>query len=206
MIAVSSNTHKILVFAFALDSSRPIWIGNCFHNQGSGGFEGLNEFGEPFKSVLKPAFLRNNGSSDYLRNLPWTLDRRMHHIVIGLIGHEENIPNIAFWNPGCESSKAIIDGTSSKIYLASIDIAGILCVWDVCAARRVYISTCQVMKLYGKLSEPGYPGNAFAHREKVGAAGVWLAWTLILPALYRSAFLCPSHCWRGKSLGCLRAS
>lgn len=156
MIAVSSNTHKILVFAFAIDSIGPIMTRGTEDESQPGDGDVLMEFGGPFESFSEPSFLRSLGSGlgssqDLLGNP--TVDRREHDLVIGLVGHRDNIPNIAFWNPVSPLTNAMAGEASSRVYLASIDIAGNIFVWDVWAARSVHSLTCEELRCSGKLSQ-----------------------------------------------------
>ena len=142
MIAVSSNTHKILVFAFALDSDLPILTrdeteyGKCKDD----GFP--FSLGDTFKSDMGASILECEPGSykDVHAALPSIIDRRRHNVVICLVGfgHETNIPNIAFWNPESTSERTKLAEDSPKIHLASIDIDGTVLVWDVWSAERVF--------------------------------------------------------------------
>ena len=118
--------------------------------------DGLIGFGGAFKCYQTPASLQSGesglGLSYCSPEFPWAVDRRKHHIVIGLIGHEENVPNIAFWNPESASNNVEIEAIPPKVYLASTDIAGILSIWDVWTARTVFSSEGSELKFSGKLS------------------------------------------------------
>ena len=199
MIAVSSNTHKVLVFAFALDSHCSIRMGIQYVPQRYDEDRHLYEFGGPFNSFLPRAYLQSSAreeiSSGNLLGPPWTVNRQHHHIVIGLIGHDDNVPNIAFWNSPSQSLEAMIGGTCSKIYLASIDIVGTIYVWNVCTAQKIFKSTCREMKFNGRLSTHDGYVKRVAHIAKVDAAGVWLVWIPNLRALYRSALPFFMHSW-----------
>ena len=142
MIAVSSNTHKILVYAFALDSDLPILTGNesDFDECNGNGFP--VSLGDTFKcSLSESLFECEPGSYANAHSaVPATIDRRKHNVVICLVGfgHETNIPNIAFWNPNSASQQQKIQEDNQQILLASIDIDGTVLIWDVWRALRVF--------------------------------------------------------------------
>ena len=146
MIAVSSNTHKVLVFAFALDSEFSICI------EGQVERDGLQDFGGSFKSLLDPVYLRSNVKKAATDGDPGVhlvkVDRRKSDIVIGLIAHTTNVPNVAFWNREAPWSKAETKDTPA-IFLTSIDISGTVYVWDVCESSVVFTTTCSDLRLGG---------------------------------------------------------
>lgn len=146
MIAVSSNTHKVLVFAFALDSQSLICI------EGHVERVGLQDFGGPFRSLLDPVYLRSTGKKAATNGDPGVhlvkVDRRKYDIVIGLIAHNTNVPNVAFWNSEAPWSEAETKDTPA-IFLTSIDISGTVYVWDVCESSVVFTTTCSNLRLGG---------------------------------------------------------
>ena len=78
MVAVSANTHKITIFAFALE--RPE--------------QSDESYSQPDDFLEEPAcFSKESG-------LP---DRTLNNLIIQLSGHSNNIPNIAFCNLPCDS-------------------------------------------------------------------------------------------------------
>ena len=126
MIAVSSNTHKILVFTFALDLTGSIdeMCKVYFTKESSC----LYRFGGPFISLDPPFYLRSRSDHRRPQSIPKIMDQRELDIVIGLVGHDANVPNIAFWNP---------ESQSDQIYLASTDIAGRTLIWEVWTGKKV---------------------------------------------------------------------
>ena len=142
MIAVSSNTHKILVFAFALDSDLPILTRDEteYAKCKDDGFPFL--LGDTFKCDMSTRILECEPGvyKDTHAALPSIIDRRRHNVVICLVGfgHETNIPNIAFWNPEAVSERTKLGEDNSRIFLTSTDIDGTVFVWDVWSAERVF--------------------------------------------------------------------
>lgn len=119
LIAVSSNSHVVHVFAFALypgensgdttpssgDSDTRDFECNRAHRTGLGG------------GIFFPMW---TASDDPLH------DREYVNIALPLSKHQNNIPNIAFYNP-----EHTADDANSTVYLASIDIDDQLVIWDV---------------------------------------------------------------------------
>ena len=115
LIAVSSNTHKILVFAFALANAR---------SRDSRDIAGewkkrLTQFGGSFMSFSSPLLLREEGDSDMINMNP---KYRYWDLVLCLSGHRANVPNIHFWNN---------DTDEHDVFLAGIDIDRRIWAWDV---------------------------------------------------------------------------
>ena len=142
LIAISSNTQKILVFAFALDSALPI---------PSPRKRAGEEADEEDEKTIKEGYRWRSGDTwschmcrfaiKHTPKLthctdttpPPRIDRRKHNVVLCLasFAHETNIPNIAFYNSGSSSQ-------DETIYLASTDISGTMFIWDVWRAQRVF--------------------------------------------------------------------
>lgn len=112
LIAVSSNTHKITVFAFAL----------C-REPSPDSLHGSDE-----ERVL-PAVDAGLGLDEWVRPFTYSeslLRRSTRNFVIILEGHTYNIPNIAFCNTGADPTGR---------YLVSTDIGGATFVWDIWQRR-----------------------------------------------------------------------
>lgn len=119
IIAVSSNTHKIILFAFALErengeESRGRKF--SFEQQEAETLEFNKSASCPESARLSTHWKLPTGKNDYSQrnniNFAWSLD-----------SHDDNIPAIAFWNS--ESTGG------NEIYLASVDIGGKTVLWDV---------------------------------------------------------------------------
>ena len=150
MIAVSSNTHKILVFAFALDSKSPLMTRQEteFFKCDNTGYPFT--LGDTFRSdQIDPLQTRDPGvhRTDHPA-MPSIIDRRHHNVVICLAenGHETNIPSIAFWNPDPALQQRINGEDNSHIFLASIDINGTVLIWNVWMAQRILMLRADDLK------------------------------------------------------------
>lgn len=138
LIAVSSNSFKILIFAFAL--SNPKTKGERLELPAEHQNYPFEQFGGSFTSVESPKKLRSQEESNYLDPVP---NDRRQDIVFGLNKHTNNVPNIAFWI-GARSEE--------DVFLASVDIDGRVIIWNVW--RRQMLFTIQV---------PLASGSEFAH-------------------------------------------
>ena len=116
LIAVSSNSHDIQIFAFALseDNVETHREENPFEQASDVCFNDLNfANGQPMVSSRWKA--RTKVQDCYRRHeldFAWTL-----------WGHNANIPSIAFYNEP--------DGDPEKVFLASTDIDGVTRLWSV---------------------------------------------------------------------------
>ncbi|KAI9669844.1 MAG: hypothetical protein M1817_004585 [Caeruleum heppii] len=109
MLAVSSNTHLITVFTFALSQPEPDPRSDAF-GEDCVPHRGTREIHDWAAISPHPDIRRS----------------RTRNVRITLSGHRENIPNIAFYN-----SRRYSDHQ----YLASTDISGALVIWDVWERR-----------------------------------------------------------------------
>ena len=119
IIAVSSNTHKIILFAFALERENGEESAQrkpSFEQQEDETLEFNNSASCPESARLSTHWKLPTGRNDYSQrdstNLAWSLD-----------SHDDNIPAIAFLNSEPTGG--------SEIYLASVDIGGRTILWDV---------------------------------------------------------------------------
>ncbi|KAI4138191.1 MAG: hypothetical protein L6R39_006920 [Caloplaca ligustica] len=114
MIAVSSNSRKINVFAFALCKSR-----------GSTPESGADE------DTFDLECLTSSDDQNWKRPTE-TLDPsdRQRDLELVFSYHSNNIPNIAFFNPS--------DASVEDVYLVSTDINGVTCLWDVWKRKMVF--------------------------------------------------------------------
>ena len=122
LIAVSSNTHDILIFAFALSSETPDPSFDSYMDNHT-----YNEFGSSSQQAeLSVHWNALTHANDRLcrgqRNFAWNL--REHH---------ENIPSVAFYN---DSTTPVDD-----VYLISTDIEGLVKIWSVWARESWPILT-----------------------------------------------------------------
>ena len=105
LIAISSNTKQIKVFAFAVGQNSP------------------SERSSPVSDEdLLGDLDRDPGGADWKRVHTWSPDQRSRNLEIILIGHSHNIPNIAF----CNTEDDLLGR-----YLVSTDINGWTYVWDI---------------------------------------------------------------------------
>lgn len=166
ILAVSSNTHKITVFALALRS-----VKSDKSDSSTGSDDDLAP-GRP-------------GTSDPTQNpaLPGKVHPavvkasvdRFHNIAIELHGHR-NIPSIAFCN-----TEEDLEGR----YLVSTDINGLVIVWDVWA--RVALRRITPEDIWRGHGMPGpYPTSvsspplfAIMTKDIVGRDGMSCAWTSV---------------------------
>ena len=136
LIAVSCNSAKIWVYAFALDLELPVPspITTPNYDRSSEGFH-LCTTKDTWSYYAMDDPLCDKGIRIQFPSLR-TVTRRMRNVSLCLddYGHDNNIPNIAFYN----SDPAAID---DKVYLASTDIAGNVFVWDVWRGSRVFHTT-----------------------------------------------------------------
>ena len=127
LIAVSSNTHDILIFAFALSREGKEAILDEFEdadysvNQLSRWRQAMPFVGAPLSSMWRSLGTAKLGGANctkrhHKNNYAWILR-----------GHDTNIPNIAF----------LRTDTDETVYLASIDIDGRAKVWDVWRAEEI---------------------------------------------------------------------
>ena len=115
LLAVSSNTTKICVFAFSLGGPRDPREAEIS--------EKLAHIKAGF-SELDPIWVPDHWQSTATN----ALRQRSRDFKIVLAHHKENIPNISFY-----SSDRLDEGT----YLASTDIKGNTCVWDVWNGKAI---------------------------------------------------------------------
>lgn len=108
MIAVSSNSHKIHVFAFALGH---------FSSDSS---DEDSDRQETASSELQPSC--DGTEWEHSWDAPRPSDRSRNQELI-LVSHETNIPNLAFYNP--------YDRRIQDVFLASTDIHGSTYIWNV---------------------------------------------------------------------------
>ncbi|KAL8950927.1 MAG: hypothetical protein Q9222_003076, partial [Ikaeria aurantiellina] len=114
MIAVSSNSRKIHVFAYALVDPRNKGV------EGSSLCRGDEDF---MYGVSEGEWLRP------CKTDPISASNRFQNLEIILSSHRTNIPNVAFYNAVNESGST--SPWTEKAYLASTDIDGITYIWDV---------------------------------------------------------------------------
>ncbi|KAL8685415.1 MAG: hypothetical protein Q9218_007777 [Villophora microphyllina] len=107
MIAVSSNTHKIHVFAFALTTPEVVPLETPSDTE--------DDNDPPIVSELHWYKVRSP-EAFFLRN-------RIRNVEIILNMHVTNIPSIAFYNPHNNNSR--------DVFLVSTDINGQTFIWDV---------------------------------------------------------------------------
>ena len=105
LIAISSNSKEITVFAFAIGRGSP--------SEGSSPFSNEDLLGN---------FDIDPDHKDWRRVKTWVPDSRSFNLEIVLKHHSHNIPNLAFCN-----TEDDLDGH----YLASTDIGGSTYVWDI---------------------------------------------------------------------------
>ena len=119
VIAVSSNTHQITVFAFGL---KRIEDTNARRTSDSDTEIDQEWYSERNEEDFQSLHVQNDDTQS------GKIDRTKGDIEFTLDGHSTNIPNIAFCGPDTDP-----DGK----YLASIDIDGEVCIWDVWARRLI---------------------------------------------------------------------
>lgn len=114
LLAVSSNTHRVDVFAPALWA--PGYREGCNHGEDpDGGY-----FREPSR---RPAV------DPWFSVVDWTPGNRYDSTHISLLAHDANIPNIAFCNTDLDPEGR---------YLLSTDIDGYTFVWDIYRGVTVF--------------------------------------------------------------------
>ena len=113
MIAVSANTKQIIVFAFGLGRARsPESTTSSYHSDDMDLHTELLSFVDTNEGI--PNDWNTNSE-------PLPRDRSLNQILF-LLGHRENIPDIAFCNT--------TDDPTGR-YLVSTDIAGVILIWDI---------------------------------------------------------------------------
>ena len=163
LIAVSSNTHQILIFAFALVTATLHNFTNCICEQ-SKSFD----FGDSFRCDTPPISLRSP------KNIatPAQPPRKDRHqdLVFALSEHVANVPNIYFY----QSSSPC-----SSVYLASIDIDGEVVVRDVWTRRVVFENPMDPPSICKSPSFAEMSARSYASSpcDKLVAVGVSSAWT-----------------------------
>lgn len=116
MIAVSANTHTVTVFAFALRHVESAVSGELSDSESESHSE----------SDLLLCSDDVDWNSTGRSNAP--PDRSVRNIMITLVGHHTNVPNVSFCNSEDDS-----DGR----YLVSTDIHGCIILWDVWAQTPI---------------------------------------------------------------------
>lgn len=131
LIAVSANTHKITVFAFALCREPSHYKSGSFRDRevlsnankldDDGPFQELSDHSEDedfLQSIRFPY-----GPNEWISASSFShLNRFRYNLEITLDGHRNNIPDIAFCN-------TVADPTGR--YLVSTDLNGATFVWDI---------------------------------------------------------------------------
>ena len=117
LLAVSANTHIITVFAFALEAAISSNADTSSEHNGNRSKD------NPRMTYPEIGESAHNISSPLLRPPDRSVNRK-----IELCGHRTNIPNITFCNTE--------DDKEGK-YLTSIDISGLVIVWDVWRQERL---------------------------------------------------------------------
>ena len=122
LIAVSSNTHDILLFAFALsgEGEEPV-LSEIEHvdygtHQLSRWRQAMPFVGAPLSSLWKRLDGVDCMKKRHKNNYAWILS-----------GHDTNIPNISFLSTDDDEA----------VYLASIDIDGTTKIWDIWKAEEI---------------------------------------------------------------------
>ncbi|KAI4244716.1 MAG: hypothetical protein L6R40_002920 [Gallowayella cf. fulva] len=110
LIAVSSNSTRIHVFAFALRKTR------CGNSSDESNHD--LDFDSPPLSSREDAGWVRPTAMEHLEPF-----NRSHNLELVLSGHKTNIPSLAFYNPS--------SGSTKDNFLVSTDIDGITYVWDV---------------------------------------------------------------------------
>lgn len=145
LIAVSANTHKITVFAFAL-YREPLRFKSAFHKgrevlfnanvpDDEGPFQELPGHSE-VKDVLQSIRFRY-GPNEWISASPFShliILRSRYNLEISLEGHLSNIPDIAFCNTAADPAGR---------YLVSTDLNGATFVWDIWRRRKLADLTSQ---------------------------------------------------------------
>lgn len=146
LIAVSANTHKITVFAFAL-YREPLRFKSVFHKDrevlfnnanvpdDEGPFQELPDHSE-YKDVRQSIRFRY-GPNEWISASPFShliILRSRYNLEISLEGHLSNIPDIAFCNTAADPAGR---------YLVSTDINGATFVWDIWRRRKLADLTSQ---------------------------------------------------------------
>ena len=129
IIAVSSNTHKIIIFAFAIErSEEESHEGNAFLDPQEDEAIEFNKSEDCPKSAKLSSYWKlptenNDYSQRNYINFAWSLD-----------GHDENIPAVAFLNAELPDDQGI--------YLASVDIGGRTILWEVWSTlERLFVQS-----------------------------------------------------------------
>ena len=126
ILAISANTHQISVFAFALGS------GSSPDGDSSGGPADVSQTTDrPLGSSV--GFHQPDTTS---RAVP---DRSQNREIV-LSGHDTNVPNITFCNNEDDP-----DGR----YLISIDIHGVIVIWQIWEGIWRKFGTHDICKVYG---------------------------------------------------------
>ena len=121
LVAVSSNSHVITVFAFALKADDS--LGHHGHSLISSDFHEEQDF------TTHPGWIKSAAGR-------WRIAGKFDRLrdqVITLRGHDANIPSIAFFNS---------DADPTGQYLVSTDIYGTVIIWDVwerCGLKKIVL-------------------------------------------------------------------
>lgn len=145
LIAVSANTHKITVFAFAL-YSEPWRSKSAFHKDREVLFnadvpddEELSQELQAYSELKKllRSFSFRYGPNEWISASPFShliILRFRYNLEISLEGHLSNIPDIAFCNT---------DADPAGRYLVSTDLNGATFVWDIWRRKKLADLTSQ---------------------------------------------------------------
>lgn len=133
LIAVSANTHKITVFAFALYREPSLYrpgslkdrevLSKASKLDDDGPFQELSDHSED-KDFLQSIRFRY-GPNEWISASPFShliLLRSRYNLEVTLEGHRNNIPDIAFCNTAADPAGR---------YLVSTDLNGATFVWDI---------------------------------------------------------------------------
>jgi len=115
LIAVSSNGHIIHVFVFAITYSE-VQVDSPGNS---------DSFSEDCYSSWSEAAVANFSPMWKQSDDPYN-DRATSNLIVTLVAHQANIPNITFHNS---------DRNGQEVYLASIDIDGQIVLWNVWAGK-----------------------------------------------------------------------
>lgn len=128
MIAVSANTHEVTVFAFAL------------------GFASSSSESDS-EAEDETSFLDDLG--DFIKwnpiEMPYNPEQRSRNLIVHLVGHNTNIPNIAFCNGPDPCGQ----------FLISTDIEGNTFVWHVWEQRKIQDCSVPVGDRLGRMGSNG---------------------------------------------------
>ena len=127
LIAVSSNTHEIIIFAFAISSEEQPPISDTDEPFEDADHHEYNVF----EANIRKARLSSHWS--VLTSVNDRLRREKHNFAWNLSGHETNIPTVAFLNDD--------NSGTEEVYLATTDIDGFTWIWSVWHRKCVPIFT-----------------------------------------------------------------